>query len=366
MPPFLQAMGDLQDPYYWWTAGALWGAMLDYYHYTKDPSYNDVVIQALLAPTNLGPNHNYMPPEHSTEEGNDDLFFWGSAALSAAERNLPQPNESLPSWLEIGVNVFNDLKSRWDTQHCNGGLFWQIFPDNPNGIKYKNSVSNGGFFQLAARLARATGDATYLEWAERIWGWSMDVGFIDPQNYHIYDGADKGDNCTKVNAASFTYTTGIYLYGAAVLANHTDKPEWRHRAEKILDGASWFFSPPGSNGKNIMYEAACETVERCNADMTTHKGYLARFMWQSVVMMPSLRSKVESYLLSSITGAVASCTGGKTGRECGMKWYTGTHDNNPGLGQEMCALEIVQGLLIQDATAPMTAKEIKTVRQRNW
>ena len=58
--------------------------MLDYYHYTKDPSYNDIIIEALLAPSNLGHNHDYVPKEHELEEGNDDLFFWGTAVLSAA------------------------------------------------------------------------------------------------------------------------------------------------------------------------------------------------------------------------------------------------------------------------------------------
>lgn len=27
-------VGVLPGPYYWWEAGAMWGAMLDYYHYT--------------------------------------------------------------------------------------------------------------------------------------------------------------------------------------------------------------------------------------------------------------------------------------------------------------------------------------------
>ena len=77
----------------------MWGAILDYYHYTGDPSYNDVFIQALLAPANRGPNSDFMPPIHQFEEGNDDLGFWGFAVMSAAERNFPQPDDTLPSWL---------------------------------------------------------------------------------------------------------------------------------------------------------------------------------------------------------------------------------------------------------------------------
>ncbi|KAH6607684.1 glycosyl hydrolase [Trichoderma cornu-damae] len=359
-------MGDLQDPYYWWTAGALWGAMLDYYHLTNDSTYNDVVTQALLAPTNLGAQHSYMPPEHAFEEGNDDLFFWGSAAIAAAERNFPQPNATLPSWLDMGANVFNQLAGRWSTQHCGGGLLWQIYASNPNGLTYKNSVSNGGFFQIAARMARATGNDTYLAWAERIWDWSVDVGFVDREHYHVYDGASIGTNCTETNPASFTYTSGIYLYGAAVMANYTGRPEWKRRAEQLLDGAGWFFNSPNATAENVMFEGACETVGRCNADMTTFKGYLSRFMWQSTQMVPSLRAKVESLLVPSARAAAATCTGGPTGRACGQKWYVGGYDGIPGLGQEMCALETVQGLLIREAAPPLEAGDIKTVRDASW
>lgn len=358
-------LGDLQDPYYWWVAGALWGVMLDYYHFTGDPSYNDVIIQALLAPTNLGPDHDYMPPEHADEEGNDDLFFWGSAVLSAAERNFPQPNTTLPSWLDISANVFNELVGRWNMSACNGGLLWQIFPENPNGLTYKNSVSNGGFFQLAARLARATGNSTYLDWANKVWDWSWEVGFIDKRNYHVYDGASVLDNCEKTTYHSFTYTSGIYLYGAAVLANYTGKPEWEERSKRLLDGTDWFFSP-FDNSTDIMYEAACETVNTCNWDMSTFKGYLSRFMYQSIQMQPSLKDHVERFLVPSAQAAAKTCTGGKSGRECGMRWWVGGFDGNPGLGQQMCALEIVQGLLLDGLPVPLQGDQIKVVRSTDW
>lgn len=358
-------MGDLQEPYYWWVAGALWGSMLDYYHVTKDPSYNDVVIEALLAPTNIGPEYNYMPQEHAFEEGNDDLFFWGSAVISAAERNFPQPNENLPSWLEIGANVFNQLVGRWNETACGGGLAWQILPSNPNGMDYKNSVSNGGFFQIAARMARATGNETYTEWATKIWDWSYEIGLVDNEVYHVYDGASSSENCAVINGQSFTYTSGIYLYGAAVMANYTGKAGWTDRAEKLLSGAEWFFSPY-DNATDILYEAACEGTDNCSADMSTHKGFLSRFMWQSTVLQPNLLPKVTQLLTASSKAAAKSCTGGEAGVTCGLKWYTGGYDSNPGLGQQMCALETIQGLLIGSAPAPNVAADIKVVRDVNW
>ncbi|TWU76435.1 hypothetical protein ED733_006997 [Metarhizium rileyi] len=362
--PKSRDFGNLKQPYYWWVAGALWGALLDYYHFTSDPSYNGVVIQALLAPTNLGPNKDYMPPEHADEEGNDDLFFWGSAALSAAERNFPQPKSELPSWLDISINVFNQLAGRWDTKYCGGGLFWQILASNPNGMKYKNTVSNGGFFQLAARLARATGNSTYLDWAEKIWDWNAGVGLIDSKSYRVYDGAGIDSNCKDTNKKSFSYTTGIFLYGAAIMAEQTGQDKWKQRAEKILDEAGRYFFT-GDN-KNIMTETECEAKSTCNYDMITFKGYLSRFMWQTSQIMPSLSKKIEGLLIPTVKAAAATCTGGKSGHQCGMKWYVGGFDTVATLGGQMCALETVQGLLIKDAAAPFKAKNIKWNKDANF
>ncbi|KFA78067.1 hypothetical protein S40288_05458 [Stachybotrys chartarum IBT 40288] len=358
-------VGDLEDPYYWWVAGSLWGTMLDYYHFTGDATYNDVIIEALLAPSNTGPEFNYMPEEHAFEEGNDDLFFWGSAVLAAAERNFPQPIQGIPPWLDIGANVFNELASRWNTTHCGGGLLWQIFASNPNGLDYKNSVSNGGFFQIAARMARATGNPTYLEWAERIWDWSFNVGFIDAEEYHVYDGAHASNNCEDTNRASFTYTSGIYLHGAAVLANYTGNSIWAERASRLLDGAGWFFGP-FENSTNVLYERACERENDCSVDMSTHKGQLARFLWQATVMQPALRERVEEYMFPSAMAAAQSCTGGRNGFRCGLRWYVDGYDGSTGLGQQSCALEVIQGLLIHQAPAPLPAGEIRHATDRTW
>lgn len=266
-------VGDLPDPYYWWQAGALWGAMLDYYHYTGDPTYNHVVLEALLAPANTGPKHDFNPPEHYLELGNDDLSFWGFAVLSAAERNFPQPKPELPSWLDMGQNIFRTLSSRWNTTHCGGGVLWQVFESNPNGLNYKNSVTNGGLFQLAARLARATGEATYTDWTTRAWDWSTATGLIG-KKLNVYDGAHASDDCAQVNYVAFTYTAGIYLYGAAIMAEITGDQIWADRAHGILKAAGHFFGHSDAS-KDIMYEPACEPNDKCNHDMKVSIPYPA-------------------------------------------------------------------------------------------
>lgn len=338
--------------------------MLDYYYYTTDASYNPSLLQALLAPTNLGANKDFMPEAHADEEGNDDLSVWTSVVMSAAERNFPQPNPNLPSWLQMSSNVFNQLVGRWDTAHCNGGLFWQIYASNPNGLKYKNSIANGGLFQLAARLASATGNQTYLQWAEKTWDWNMEIGFIDSQTYRVYDGAGIDSGCKDVNKKSFSYTQGYFLYGAAVMSNYTGQEKWAQRTEQLLDeAAAYFFT---GKDKNIMWEPACEPQGICNYDMITFKGFLSRFMWQTAQVMPKLRPKIEALLVPTAKAAAATCTGGPDGHQCGIKWYAGGYDDGATLGAQMCALQTISGLLSRDSQAPLKAQDIKWVKDSNF
>jgi len=349
---------DLPKPHYWWQAGALMGSMLDYSHYTGDNSYDRLIARALL--DQVGPDFDYMLPTHFGQEGNDDQAFWGFAVMSAAERNFPQPDENVPSWLEMGANIWNSQVARWHTESCGGGLRWQIFESNPNGMDYKNTVSNGGFFQISARLARATGNNTYLEWAEKTWDWTEAVGLIDAAG-NVYDGAASSKNCTDTNPVTFSYGAAIYLYGAAVLADHTGDPKWAERTERILEAARSFFSP-FENATNIMYEHACEQVDKCNQDMRSFKGYFSRFTYAASLFVPSIQPTIDELWHTSARAAANACSGGSSGTQCGQKWYVGGFDGVTGLGEEMCALETIQGLLVGESKRPLKGDEIKTVR----
>ena len=70
--------------------------------------------------------------------------------MIAAETNFENPPTDQPQWLALAQAVFNTQASRWDNTSCGGGLKWQIFTFN-NGYNYKNSISNGCFFNLGAR-----------------------------------------------------------------------------------------------------------------------------------------------------------------------------------------------------------------------
>lgn len=362
--------GNLPQPYYWWEAGAMFGILIDYYYYTNDSQYNDLVTQGML--WQVGPDNDYMTPNQTKTEGNDDQGFWGMAAMSAAEQKYPDPPSSKPQWLALAQAVFNDQASRWDNQYCNGGLRWQIFTFN-TGYDYKNSISNGCFFNLGARLALYTGNDTYAQWAEKTFNWTQAVSLMD-STYHFYDGAHTTLNCSDINRVQWTYNAGVFLLGASVMYNYvrcsnstrrapcTDNFHlqtngsalWQERVLGILNASSIFFA---TNPPNVMYEVACEPPNTCDTDNYSFKAYLARWLVASIKYAPFIQTTVMPWIQASATAAALQCSGGNNGQMCGMKWTMGaTWDGTQGVGQQMGALSVIQANLIDQVSVPVTNK----------
>ncbi|XMA16379.1 hypothetical protein WAI453_009170 [Rhynchosporium graminicola] len=343
----------LPKPSYWWQAGAMWGLLLDYYHYTGDDSYNNITTQALVS--QVGPEFDYMVPLYNLSEGNDDQAFWGFAILSAAEKGYPEPGVGY-TWLQLTENLWNTQVRRWNTETCGGGLKWQIFDFN-KGYDYKNSISNGAFFQLSARLARFTGNQTYFDWANKVYDWTRDIGLISDE-YYVYDGTGEKKNCSEANKIIWTYNTAVFMYGSAALYNYTNGSAiWAERTQGYLTASANFFGPY-SNSTNIMYEPACETVNTCNTDQFSFKGYLSRFMWATALLAPFTAEAIRTFLTASAQAAAKSCTGGDDGVTCGTRWYTSGYDGKRGVGQQMSALETVQGLLSSKSVPPLHSKNV--------
>ncbi|KAL1862731.1 hypothetical protein Daus18300_008375 [Diaporthe australafricana] len=351
-----QTPGLLPDPYFWWEGGALMGALIDYWYYTGDDTWNDITHQGLLF--QVGPDDDYMPPNQTMTEGNDDQGFWGMAVLSAAEYQFPDPPASKPQWLALAQNVFDTQAARWDTAQCGGGLRWQIFMWN-NGFLYKNSISQACFFNMAGRLALYTGNHTYAMWANRIWDWMVDVQFLHDDSYYIYDGAFVSDNCTQVTPFQWTYNAGAFLHGAAAMYNYTADVDptaemlWRSRVNGLLTGLRVFFTGADND---IMTEVAYEGVHLCDNDELSFKAYLARWMAATTKWAPWTYSTIKPLLEASATAAAMQCTGGDNGRMCGHMWtnISGEWDGTTGVGQQMAAMEVVLATMIHKLEAPVT------------
>ncbi|KAK0723891.1 glycosyl hydrolase family 76-domain-containing protein [Apiosordaria backusii] len=346
--------GLLPQPYYWWEAGALMGALIDFWYYTGDTRWNALTMEGLLFQT--GPNNDYMPPNQTVTEGNDDQGFWGMAVMSAAEYNFDNPSPDKPQWLSLAQAVFNTQAARWDAKDCGGGLRWQIFTWN-NGYDYKNSISQACFFNLAARLALYTGNQSYADWAEKTWDWMVATNLLNSEYYYVYDGTHT-NNCSEITPYQWTYNAGAFLLGAAALYNYTTGPVqsiWRDRVDGLLNGTSVFFTGPN---KDIMTEVACEPVDLCDLDQQSFKAYLSRWMAATTKWAPWTYSRIKPLLQSSAMAAAGTCKGGSNGRMCGLKWDQGEKwDGSTGVGQQMAAMEVVLGNMIGDVGAPVTDRK---------
>ncbi|KAK1760280.1 glycoside hydrolase [Echria macrotheca] len=342
--------------YYWWEGGAMMGTYIDYWHLTRDPSYNHVIMEGMLHQT--GPNADYMPPNHTASLGNDDQGFWGMSAMLAAENKFPNPPDDKPQWLALAQGVFNTQAhpDRHDNT-CNGGLRWQVPPTNM-GYNYKNTIANACFFNLGARLARYTQNETYATWANKQWDWLWSVGYIDNEEYRVYDGGHVEHNCTDINKAQFSYNAALLLHGCAFMYNYTEgaaRDVWKDRIDKLLVGIKRDFFP-----ENIAYELPCEGRKgACTADMLSFKGYVHRWLAVATQVAPFTRDEILPMLRTSTEAAVKQCTGGDTGRRCGFYWSEGVFvdpavDKTSGAGEQMSVLAAVSSLLIEDADPPAT------------
>ncbi|OHF02891.1 glycosyl hydrolase family 76 [Colletotrichum orchidophilum] len=326
--------------YYWWQGGAMMGTYVDYWYYTGDESYNHVVTEGMLH--QVGEDRDYMPRNHTASLGNDDQGFWGMTAMLAAENKFPDPPEDKPQWLALAQAVWTTQADpeRHD-ETCGGGMRWQV-PRTNVGYDYKNTISNGCFFNIGARLARYTGNDTYARYAEETWNWLWAVNYIDHENWRVYDGGHVPENCTNIFKATFSYNIGVLMQGCAFMANHATLAN-RALEDFFADGAA--------------YEIPCEfETGRCSQDMLSFKGYLHRWMTVVTQLVPSTRDLILPVLRNSSLSAIKQCTGGASGRVCGFYWTRGEFidpavDKTSGAGEAMNVLAAVQSLLEVDPPA---------------
>ncbi|KAJ9090775.1 hydrolase 76 protein [Naganishia cerealis] len=350
-------IGMFTWPYYWWEAGGAWGSLIEYSYYMDNDTLVPLIKEALGY--QVGENYNYVPLNQSTTEGNDDQGFWGIAVMAAAEKNMSNPKDERKAYLALAQAVFNTMQARWDHNDCHGGLRWQIFQWN-SGYDYKNSVSNGCLFNIAARLARYTGNDSYADWAEKVWEWMVGTHLINetqPGYYFVYDGVTVNDNCSEVVKLQWSYNQGLFLLGAAVLYNYTQDEVWHERTKKLLAGSVVFFNLTN----DIMYEAACQNGKggqgagSCNQDQRSFKAYFSRFLGLTAIMAPETSDTIMNWLEKSAIAAAQSCSGGTDGHTCGINWFLGHWDGVYGLGEQMCALEVITALRVHDRPPPYTA-----------
>ncbi|KAK3074386.1 hydrolase 76 protein [Teratosphaeriaceae sp. CCFEE 6253] len=374
--------GLFPEPYYWWESGLAWDSLIRYWALTGDDTYNDLIREGLLF--QLGSDSNFLPPNQTKSEGNDDQSYWALAAMTCSG------------------NVFASQAARWDDETCGGGLRWhahihlehrhgpshfdrlpgrQIFTFN-NGYNYKNSQSTGNFVQLAARLAAFTGNTTYSDWAEKGTQWALDTGLISGANETsgaVYDGMDTDTNCSQINHLQWTAGVGSFLSGAAYAANVSDSKFWQQLIFAFAIQANLTFT---TDSNAILIESACAPTNSCSTDQLAGRAVLARALANARDLTPDTllyhragnastpvnvtappgeligthHGAIEDVLRASAVSAASLCSQDQSGI---VTCVTASPDGDaslldmtPGLGEALSALELL--------LANLPAKDLKT------
>lgn len=113
-----------------------WPAILDYWHYTGDSTYNDDLSKSILA--QRGSHDDFWSANVSDGYWNAQVGAWGDVAMGAAEFKMPDPPKDQPQWVHLADNVFNNFAGQWDTSDCLNGGVRMIDDPNERGYVWKD------------------------------------------------------------------------------------------------------------------------------------------------------------------------------------------------------------------------------------
>jgi len=341
----LTTTGVLPSPYPWSEAATLFSTLINYAYYTGDTTYSDTVAKGLVA--QVGSNNDFEPSSESSSEQTSDQVLWALASLTAIETGFQNPSDSSKTgWLGFAQNVWEEQAARWNTSaatSCKGGLDVDI---SGKGGAF-DALGNGGFFALSARLARYTGNATFGNVAESVFSWAESTGLVN-KNGSVFESINSSDDCKTdaIDTLEWSADAGLFLLGAAHMFNFTgDKSTWTPRITTLLTATLKTFTP---DGDGILIEAACERQQSCTTAQLSYKSILASSLLDALTVAPFTSATITPVLQSSADAAVKSCSSNSTDAAgvCGTQWTWGKFDELTGAGQEMAALVVMQGLLV--------------------
>ena len=70
---------------------------------------------------------------------------------------------------------------------------------------------------LASRLARYTGNQTYIDWATKEYEWFVSSQLYENGTFTINDGTSIDNGCTDADHTQWSYNYGFYIGGLAFL-----------------------------------------------------------------------------------------------------------------------------------------------------
>jgi hypothetical protein len=135
--------------------------------------------------------------------------------------------------LQRAETVFSYLETGWLST---GGE--EFYP----GCGCAEQVATGNFLQAALRLYQATGQASYLQWAQTIYAWDNAHMEAGPTANGLYYDTLTGSALT--DSIQFTYDTGVMLEADVLWYRVTGNRQYLVMAQRLATAASAAFVDP--------------------------------------------------------------------------------------------------------------------------
>lgn len=306
----------------WYESGIYWGAILDQARLFKSNTNTAQAGTALGLASNgnvgsfLGANSLLA----ATMQGkwNDDILWWGLAAMSGAEmfgKTATMPDGL--TYLQVAINTYKEAWQQWDTTQCKGGIFWSRDRSAGNAKRgYKSSITNSQHIMLGARLFIMTGDASYITNARATYAW-LKQGLVS-KSWKVYDGIDGGQGC-GMNINEHSYNSGVLVGALGWLFKATNDASYLADASALVKASISEFT------RNGIIADPCEP--KCKPNEVQAKGTMIRGLGYFAALTTSQADKtiVRNLLGTSLKAMAATCD---SQQNCGTYWVDGTKGSN--------------------------------------
>lgn len=173
-------------------------------------------------------------------------------------------------YLDTAKTLYADIETGWDETCCGsqpGGIWWN------KGHSQKATASNAGPVIAGARLARRTGDSSYLDFARKVYDYWL-ANMVDPITYRVTDHIDTDG--TRV-FWKFTYNEGLMIGASVELYRETREKRYLETAKRI---AAFLLeneveSSPLSPGAKVLSDG---DEAKCTGDCHAFKGPAYRYL----------------------------------------------------------------------------------------
>jgi hypothetical protein len=193
----------------------------------------------------VGPDGQAQPPAYESEVGpplgaGAPTYFDDDAWISLDEMYAYGVTND-PADLRTAENIFHFVTTGWDSNAsdpCPGGVIWEDVAGST-----RNAVSNAPNAEVGLLLYRATGRASYLNWATKMYDWTRSC--LENSDY-LYNDHINTDG--TINTALWSYNQGTMIGAGALLYQITGDHAYLQQAEQTAAAAVSYY---GAN--NTLY-----------------------------------------------------------------------------------------------------------------